>query len=248
MRNVWTIAKREFAHFFVSPVAYAVALLFLSIVGLIFVVSVASTAQNGGEPSMNFVFGPLTSLFLFFAPVITMRVLAEEQSKGTLELLLTAPIQEWELVLGKWLGAWFFGLCLIGVTIIYAAIMYAYGNPDAGPIYSSYLGMALMVGAVLAVGVFASSLTGNLIVSVAIGYTFMLTIWIIGFATTLLQSFFGAGNTKLIDFVSHLDFSNHFSNSFGRGIIDTVDIVYFISVIAISLFLAARVVEARRWR
>lgn len=247
MRNVWTVAKREFAHYFVSPVAYAVAVLFLSIVGLIFVVSVSQLSQ-GGEPSMGFVFGPLTSLFLFFAPVITMRLLAEEQSKGTLELLLTAPLKEWELVLGKWLGAWLFGLSLVGVTVIYAAILYAYGNPDPGPIYSSYLGMALMVGAVLAVGVFASSLTGNLIVAVAIGYTFMLTIWIIGFASNLLQSIFGVGNNNIVDFANYIDFSNHYSNSFGRGIIDTVDIVYFVSVIAISLFLATRVVEMRRWR
>jgi ABC-2 type transport system permease protein len=247
MRNVWTVAKREFAHYFVSPVAYAVAVLFLSIVGLIFVVSV-SQLSRGGEPSMSFVFGPLTSLFLFFAPVITMRLLADEQSKGTLELLLTAPLKEWELVLGKWLGAWFFGLSLVGVTVIYAAILYAYGNPDPGPIYSSYLGMALMVGAVLAVGVFASSLTGNLIVAVAIGYTFMLTIWIIGFASNLLQSFFGVGSNNIVDFANYIDFSNHYSNSFGRGVIDTVDIVYFVSVIAISLFLATRVVEMRRWR
>ena len=197
---------------------------------------------------MSFVFGPLTSLFLFFAPVITMRLLAEEQSKGTLELLLTAPLKEWELVLGKWLGAWLFGLSLVGVTVIYAAILYAYGNPDPGPIYSSYLGMALMVGAVLAVGVFASSLTGNLIVAVAIGYTFMLTIWIIGFASNLLQGLFGAGNNNIVDFANYIDFSNHYSNSFGRGVIDTVDIVYFVSVIAISLFLATRVVEMRRWR
>ncbi|MEK7786303.1 MAG: ABC transporter permease [Chloroflexota bacterium] len=248
MRNVWTVAKREFAHYFVSPVAYAVAILFLSIVGLIFVYNVANTSLGGGEPSMGFVFSPLTSLFLFFAPVITMRLLAEEQSKGTLELLLTAPLKEWELVLGKWLGAWFFGLSLVGVTVIYAAILYAYGNPDPGPIYSSYLGMALMVGAVLAVGVFASSLTGNLIVAVAIGYTFMLTIWIIGFASSLLQGFFGVGNNNIVDFANYIDFSNHYSNSFGRGIIDTVDIVYFVSVIVISLFLATRVVEMRRWR
>ena len=248
MRNVWTVAKREFAHYFVSPVAYAVAILFLSIVGLIFVYNVANTSLGGGEPSMGFVFGPLTSLFLFFAPVITMRLLAEEQNKGTLELLLTAPLKEWELVLGKWLGAWFFGLSLVGVTVIYAAILYAYGNPDPGPIYSSYLGMALMVGAVLAVGVFASSLTGNLIVAVAIGYTFMLTIWIIGIVGNLLQNLFGVGNNNIVDFANYIDFSNHYSNSFGRGIIDTVDIVYFVSVIVISLFLATRVVEMRRWR
>ncbi|MBI4315336.1 MAG: ABC transporter permease subunit [Chloroflexi bacterium] len=248
MRNVWTIAKREFAHYFVSPIAYAVATLFLSILGLLFVVNVNGLAAQGGEPSMGFVFGPLTSLILFFAPVLTMRLMAEEQSKGTMELLLTAPIKEWELVIGKWLGAWFFGLALVATTVVFPLVLLAYGNPDMGPVYSGYLGMALLVGAILAVGLLASALTGNLIVSVAIGYTFVLTIWIIGIAGDLLTAFTGQATGILSSLVNYLDFSNHFSATFGRGVIDTVDIVYYLSVIAIALFLATRVVEARRWR
>ncbi|MBI2975353.1 MAG: ABC transporter permease subunit [Chloroflexi bacterium] len=248
MRNVWTIAKREFAHYFVSPIAYAVATLFLSILGLLFVVNVNGLAAQGGEPNMSFVFGPLTSLILFFAPVLTMRLMAEEQSKGTMELLLTAPIKEWELVIGKWLGAWFFGLALVATTVVFPLVLLAYGNPDMGPVYSGYLGMALLVGAILAVGMLASALTGNLIVSVAIGYTFVLTIWIIGIAGDLLTAFTGQATGILSSLVNYLDFSNHFSATFGRGVIDTVDIVYYLSVIAIALFLATRVVEARRWR
>ncbi len=248
MRNVWTIAKREFAHYFVSPIAYAVATLFLSILGLLFVVNVNGLAQQGGEPSMGFVFGPLTSLILFFAPVLTMRLMAEEQSKGTMELLLTAPIKEWELVIGKWLGAWFFGLALVATTVVFPLVLLAYGNPDMGPVYSGYLGLALLVGAILAVGLLASALTGNLIVSVAIGYTFVLMIWIIGIAGDLLTAFTGQATGILSSLVNYLDFSNHFSATFGRGVIDTVDIVYYVSVIAIALFLATRVVEARRWR
>jgi ABC-2 type transport system permease protein len=248
MRNTWTIAKREFAHYFVSPVAYAVATLFLSILGLLFVVNVNSLAAQGGEPNMGFVFGPLTSLILFFAPVLTMRLMAEEQSKGTMELLLTAPIKEWELVIGKWLGAWFFGLALVATTVVFPLVLLAYGNPDMGPVYSGYLGMALLVGAILAVGLLASALTGNLIVSVAIGYTFVLTIWIIGIAGDLLTAFTGQATGILGSLVNYLDFSNHFSATFGRGVIDTVDIVYYVSVIAIALFLTTRVVEARRWR
>lgn len=248
MRNVWTLAKREFAHYFVSPIAYAVTLLFLSILGLLFVANVYVVSQQGGAPSVGFVFGPLMSLILFFAPVLTMRLLADEQSRGTLELLLTAPIRDWELVVGKWLGAWLFGLCLIGTTVVYPLILYAYGNPDIGPIYSGYLGLALVIGAILAVGVFASSLTGNLVVSVAVGYTFILLIWIIGFAGDLLQSLATRQNTAIVDLANYLDFSNHFTSTFNRGIIDTVDIVYFVSLIAISLFLATRVIEARRWR
>lgn len=248
MRNMWTLAKREFAHYFVSPVAYAVAILFLSILGFLFAANVYFISQQGGEPSVSFVFGPLTSLILFFAPVLTMRLIADEQSRGTLELLLTAPLKEWELVLGKWLGSWLFGLSLLAVTVVYPVLMVAYGNPDLGPVYSGYLGLAFLIGAILALGVLASSLTGNLIVAVAAGYVFVLMIWIVGFAGDLLQALASRGNTAMIDFVNYLDFSNHFSNTFSRGIIDTVDMVYYASVIAVALFVATRIVEARRWR
>ena len=257
MRNIWTIAKREFAHYFVSPVAYAVAVMFLSILGFLFVLNAAQGLGGGRgfgggtEATMRFVFGPLSSLILFFGPVLTMRLLAEEQSKGTLELLLTAPVREWEVVVGKWLGAWFFGLCLLATTGVYALILYAYGNPDGGPIIAGYLGLALMIGAILAMGLLASSLTGNLIVSVAIGYGFVLMIWIFGFAADFFQSFiggFGGQATLFVDFVRYIDFSDHFQATFNQGVIETVDIVYFVTLIAVALFLATRVVEARRWR
>lgn len=137
MRNIWTVAKREFAHYFVSPIAYAVALMFLGLLGILFVLNVGQPVFSGGgfagggpEPTMQYVFGPLTSLILFFSPVLTMRLMAEEQNKGTLELLLTAPVREWEVVVGKWLGAWMFGLVLLASTLVYCLILFAYGNPD----------------------------------------------------------------------------------------------------------------------
>jgi ABC-2 type transport system permease protein len=176
-----------------------------------------------------------------------MRLLADEQKKGTLELLLTMPIQEWELVIGKWLGAWLFGLCLIGTTGIYALVLYAFGNPDSGVVYAGFLGLALLIGAILAIGVFASSLTSNLIASVAIGYAFVLMIWIVGFVGSGLRYFFG-GNLTMTLLTEYIDFSGHFSNNFNRGVIDTTDIVYYASIIVVTLFLATRVVEARRWR
>jgi ABC-2 type transport system permease protein len=257
MRNAWTIAKREFVHYFVSPIAYAVALMFIGILGLLFwgniAISVSQSAFGGGaQATMQIVFGPLGSLILFFVPVLTMRLLSEEQNKGTLELMLTAPLREWELVLGKWLGAWFFGLCLVAATSVYALILYAFGKPDSGTIISGYIGLALMVGALLAIGVFASSLTGNLIVAVAIGYAFTLTIWIIGLIADPLQSIASGltnGTTNVIvDALTYIDFSGHFQDSFNRGVINTADIVYFLSVIVLSLFFATRVVESRRWQ
>jgi ABC-2 type transport system permease protein len=254
MRNIWTIAKREFAHFFVSPIAYAVAFMFLSILGFLFVLNVVQASAGGfgggAEPTMQYVFGPLRSLLLFFAPVLTMRLLAEEQNKGTFELLLTAPVREWEVVIGKWLGAWFFGLCLLATTLAYALILFAYGNPDLGPIYTGYLGLALTIGAILAIGVFASSLTGNLIVSVAIGYAFTLLIWIIGFARDIAQRLIGGTgslSSNVIDFLNYIDFNSHYQSTFGQGVIESVDVLYFVTIIVVALFFAIRVVEARRW-
>lgn len=257
MRNAWTIAKREFVQYFVSPIAYAVAFMFIGILGLLFTAQIAislggSGFGGGAQATMQSVFGPLGSLILFFVPVLTMRSLSEEQNKGTLELMLTAPLKEWQLVLGKWLGVWFFGLCLIACTGVYALILYAYGKPDSGPILTGYLGLALMIGALLAVGVFASSLTGNLIVAVAMGYAFILMIWIIGVSADLLQgiaaSFTSGSSSVIVDVLDYIDFSKHFQDTFNRGVINTSDIVYFVSVIVLSLFFATRVVESRRWQ
>jgi ABC-2 type transport system permease protein len=255
MRNIWTIAKREFAHYFVSPIAYAVAIMFLGLLGFLFILNVGSGVISGGmgggaPPSMDYVFSPLVSLILFFSPVLTMRLLAEEQNKGTLELLLTAPVREWEVVLGKWLGAWMFGLVLLATTLVYCLVLYAYGNPDTGPIVSGYIGLALLIGAILAIGVFASSLTGNLIVAVAICYAFVLMIFIIGAASQLVQGLFaGFGQGQFIaNAITYLDFGDHFYSTFNRGTIQTTDILYFVTVIVVSLFLSIRVIEARRWR
>lgn len=256
MRNIWTIAKREFAHYFVSPIAYAVAIMFLALLGFLFVLNVGQAAANGGmgggglPASMEYIFSPLVSLILFFSPVLTMRLLAEEQNKGTLELLLTAPVREWEVVIGKWLGAWMFGLTLLASTLVYCLILYAYGKPDTGPIVSGYFGLALLIGAIIAIGLFASSLTGNLIVSVAIGYAFVLLIFIIGAASQLAQQVMGGfSQTQFIaNSIAYLDFGDHFYSTFNRGTIETIDILYYVTVIVVALFLSIRVVEARRWR
>jgi ABC-2 type transport system permease protein len=260
MRNVWTIAKREFAHYFVSPIAYAVALILMFLLGLAFLWDVNNQMQQltsgfggGSRPSMETVFGFLSTIIMFLAPALTMRLMAEEQNKGTLELLLTAPVREWEIIIGKWLGVWLFALCLLIVTtIVDVLILFSYGNPDVGPIYSGYLGLALMIGAILALGLFASSLTGNLIVSVAVGYGFVVFIWIIGALSQVIQSlagFLGGRNSTVLDVVTYINFSGHFQDNFlRRGTINTVDIVYFVSIVAVSLFLATRVVEARRWQ
>ena len=244
MRNMWTITKREYIHYFVSPMAYAVALMFLVILGLIFIIGVTQSAQPNATAS----FGPMLTIFLFFAPVLTMRLLADEQRAGTLELLLTSPIREWELVVGKWLGSWLFAITLILLTMIYPLILVVYGNPDLGPVYSSFIGLSLLVGAVLAIGVFASSLTSNVVVAAALGLLFALGVWIIRFVSSAIEALTLFTNSSVISIIEFLDFNSHFSDTFSRGIIDTSDAFYYISVIAIALYIATRVVQSRRWR
>jgi len=241
---MWTITKREYIHYFVSPMAYAVALMFLVILGLIFIIGVTQSAQ----PNPNAAFGPMLTIFLFFAPVLTMRLLADEQRAGTLELLLTSPIHEWELVVGKWLGSWLFAISLILLTMIYPLILVAYGNPDLGPVYSSFIGLSLLVGAVLSIGVFASSLTSNVVVAAALGLLFALGVWIIRFVSSAVEALTLFTNSSVISIIEFLDFNSHFSDTFSRGIIDTSDAFYYISVIATALYLATRVVKSRRWR
>ncbi len=249
MRNVWTIAKREFNMYFVSPVAYAVAFAFLGILGLIFYANLAQSALGGGfgGGSPNFVqwvLSPFVTLMLFLSPGITMRLMSEEQRTGTLELLLTAPVREWELVTGKWLAAFGFMAVIVFTTGLYALILNNYTSPglDRSAILIAYVGLLFMIGSMLAVGVFASTLFANQIaaffttLALLIGF-----LWLIGLP---FQNEDGAAAAVF----NYIDFSGHFYNNFYNGVAHLTDIVYFTSAIALFLFLATRVVESRRWR
>lgn len=244
MRNVWTIAKREFNHYFVSPVAYAVAFALLLILGIIFMLNLIFAIQGGGPPDVvQWVFAPFSTLALFLMPGITMRLLAEEQKSGTMELLLTAPLREWELVTGKWLAALAFMAVILFVTLIYFLIVNAFTTPglDRGQVFAAYVGFLFLVGAFLAIGVFTSSLFANQIAAFFATMVISIGLWLVG---ALAQNQTGA----LADVLNYLDISSHFFDNFADGKIDLADITYFVSVIVLFLFLAARVVESRRWR
>jgi len=164
MKNVWTIAKREFNMYFVSPVAYAVAFAFLGILGLIFYANLSRVANFGGSPEfVQWVLSPFVTLMLFLSPGVTMRLMSEEQRTGTVELLLTAPVREWELVTGKWLAAFGFMAVIVFVTGLYALVLNNYTTPglDRGALLVAYAGLLFMIGSMLAVGVFASALFAN---------------------------------------------------------------------------------------
>lgn len=232
MGKIWTVARRELRSYFDSPIAYIVIVSFLLVAGWMFfsVVFLVGRADLRGffQPSL---FSPAL-LLLILAPAITMRLLAEEQKQGTIELLTSMPISDAEIVLGKFLAA----LCLTAVallgTLAYALTIAAIGPLDWGPVLAGYLGMLLYAASLLAIGVLCSTLTDNQIVAFIVAFLCSAVLYY----AYWLQFFFPQGLAQLIDFLS---VSAHLSNM-ARGVIDSRDVLYYLSLIAGALFLAQR--------
>jgi len=247
MRNIWTIAKREFNNYFSSPVAYAVALLFLGIVGIIFVLNLIALSNNpygfSDAPDVRMVTGPMAFLLMLATPALTMRLLADEIRMGTMELLLTAPLRDYELVIGKWLGAFLFILVLIGVSLVFPVMLNQMVKPgiDQMQMMSAYLGVILAAAALLGLGVGISSIFNN---QIAAFFTtlvlFVILWWLIGAPANILP----AGG----EVFSYFDMSAQLSNNFNEGIIKLSSIVYFLSLAGLGLFVGSTAVEIRRWR
>jgi ABC-2 type transport system permease protein len=238
MRNIWTIASRELNAYFVSPVAYVVSAAFLLVTGLLFSLIITSTMDASLRPT----FSNITFILVLLAPALTMRLLAEEQRMGTLELLLTSPIHDWQVVVGKFIGSFvLFIVMLLAPTLLYVVLLMAFGQPDFGPIVASYLGVLLLGGAFMAIGVFTSSLTQNQIIAYILGLVILLVLWIAGSISQIV------GGGAVGDAVSYLAITQHY-DSFLTGVIDTPNVIYPLSVIVVSLFLATQVLQTRRWR
>jgi ABC-2 type transport system permease protein len=242
MRNIFTIARKELGQYFISPVAYAITFAILLVLGIIFYASVLSAAYNQTAPGIDIVLSPLATIFLFTIPAITMRTIADEQKTGTLELLLTAPVRDWEVIIGKWLGGMFFILIILAITWIYPIILNKMVDPgiDQGLMVTGYLGMVLMLSAFLSIGIATSSLFSNQIASFFATLGILLVLWMISYPASVMGS---AG-----DLLKYLDISEHFFPSFFRGIIELKDVVYYVSVTAFALFLGSINIETRRWR
>jgi len=241
MPNILVIAKRELQSYFVSPIAYVAIAVYLIICGFIFALDMNAMAQYGIAPTLQNQFSTMIFLLLLFAPVLTMRLLAEEQRMGTLELLLTSPVLDWEVVLGKFLASLGVLLLTIVIAFAYGLMLLAYGNADLGPMAAGYLGLFLSGGALLSIGVLASAMTQNQVVAAVIAVVVNLILWIISAGSQMLS------NVTATQALTQLGFFEHTTN-FWRGIIDTNDIVYFVSLMALALFLATRILETRRWR
>jgi ABC-2 type transport system permease protein len=246
MRNIWTIAKREYDHYFISPIAYVVAFTILLVLGIIFALIIYSSAQNalyGSTPDIGPITGSFAFLLVLSTPALTMRLLADENRMGTMELLLTAPVRDSELVIGKWLGGLLFILTIIGISFIYPIILNSLVNPgiDQGAMITAYLGLILVAASFLAIGVGISALFTNQVAAFFITMiTLVLLWWLMGFPANYVQT--GA------EVFRYLDMQSHFYNSLGAGKINLTDLAYFFSLIAVGLFTGTMAVETRRWR
>ncbi len=243
MRNTWAIAWKEIRGYFTSPVAYVVALIFVALTGYFFVRSVDSilSGPNFPEASLRDTLRQISVFILpWLAPVLTMRLLAEEQKMGTIELLLTSPVRDWEVVLGKFIATMVFFLGALALTLWYVLMLAWRGNPEIGPLLSGYLGIILYGGAAISIGLLASSLTSNQIVAavVSLGILVLLTFLEVG-----ADQVTGVASTVVgqLGMTTHLD-------DFIRGVIDTSNVVYYVSLMAVMLFLTVRSLETRRWR
>ena len=237
LRTTMAIAWKEIQIYFTTPTAYIIGAMFLIYAGIMFVLDI--TGQSPEASVRSFIL-PTSTFFILLSPLLTMRLLAEEQKLGTLELLLTAPVRDWEVVVGKYLASVVILVATLALTAYYVIMIYSFGNPDTGPLLSAYLGVVLYGAAALSVGLLASSLSSNQLVSS-----------VVGMGTLLILTFIDELGSRLsgipAEILSNISMRSHFGD-FVRGIIDTGNIVYYISIIAIFLFLTIRSVETRRWR
>ena len=249
------VFKKEMQLFFGSPIAYVVFTFFLLISGWFFSqiflyysdISMRSFMQPGMAQSLNITDSVMRPLFtnmsvvlLFFMPMLTMRLFAEEKKSGTMELLLTYPVRDGEVLAGKYLAAGALYVILLGLTLVYPGLIAYFTRVEWGPILTGYLGLVLTGATFLAVGVLISSLTENQIVAGFGTFGVLLGLWIIGWGAE-----FAGGSVRAV--LQYLSITEHM-DTFSRGLIDTKDLVYYLSAIALALFLTLRSLDSKRWR
>lgn len=245
MRNMWIIARREYRAYFASPIAYVVAAFILLVVGIIFGLTVylASLRSLDTPPGVDLVIGTMATLFVWTLPAITMRLLANETRMGTIELLLTAPVRDWEVVVGKWLGALLFILSIMAVTFVYPIFMNLMTQPgiDQGLIVTGYLGLALFSSLLVAIGVMISSLFDSQVA------TLVTTLGVFVVAWFLLSALANLGGPGFSAFIKYIDLRSNFNTMVG-GAIELRNLAFFISGTVLFLLLGTVSLESRRWR
>jgi ABC-2 type transport system permease protein len=250
VRTIWTIAQREYRHFFITPIAYFVAITMLLVIGLVFVDEIGRQTYRamqgyGSSPTIAPITWVYTFMLMLLSPATTMRLISDEARGGTLELLLTAPVNNHELVIGKWLGALLFALTLLAATLVYPLVLNSMVDPgiDQQMMMTAYLGAIMAAAAFIALGTGISAVFSNQIAALLITWlTFFFFWWLAGIAAGIIQSSSG------IDFLEYLHMPSHFRDSLNVGLLRLSDIVYFVSLTALGLFAGTMAVEVRRWR
>jgi ABC-2 type transport system permease protein len=256
MNNVLAIAHKEIRSYFASPIAYVVIGLFALLFGWFYVAILNWFVQQGMQMSMSMGMGPtsmdvnqqmirplllnMTVVLLFVLPMITMRTYAEEKRSGTIELLLTSPLTDMQIILGKFFGALTLYATMLLVTLIYVGALFFFGAPEWKPVVTAYLGLLLMGGCFISVGMLISSLTRNQIVAGMLTFGVFLLLWVIDW----IGAFAGPAVEPIVNYLS---ITQHFDD-FAKGVIDTKHVVYYVSFMTFGLFLTAKSVDSERWR
>jgi len=253
MSNILAIAQKELKSYFASPIAYVIIGFFALVFGYFYIVSISfflQMAMQMGVPGQgqvninNMAIRPLLQnvsvVALFVLPLITMRTYAEEKRSGTIELLLTSPLTDFQIIMGKFIGAVALYALMLAVTLPHMGILFIYGNPEWKPIVSGYLGLLLMGASFISIGLLISSLTKNQIVAGMVTFAVFLMLWII----TWIGSFSGPTVDQLTQYLSIIDHLDDFS----KGVLDTKHLIYYVSFITFGLFLTAKSVDSERWR
>jgi ABC-2 type transport system permease protein len=237
MRVAWAIYRKELRTWFVSPLAYVFLGVFLFLAGLFFYLGVTLT----GEASLRVMMGNLSITLLFLLPMLTMKHFAEERRQGTFELMMTAPVPLWALLLGKWLASLTLCALLLGGTGIFPIILAYYGDPDWGVIATSYLGLFLCCAAFVSAGLFSSSLTDEPVAAGLGGVLILLPFWLAGAVSKMVDGEWTKPALEAVAFQTHIE-------PFSRGIIDSADCTWFVLFSFAFLFATWRSIESRRWR
>jgi ABC-2 type transport system permease protein len=254
MRNTWTIAWRDFRAYFTTPIGYIVVAGFAGIMGWMFFFNLSHfNMQNLQYQQFHMgkgvsitdgilrpVYGNLMVIYLFVVPLMTMRLFAEERKLHTFEMLMTSPVKLGEIVLGKFLSALMLMVSSFVVTLTFPVILVLVGNPDPGAIATNIIGAILMSACCLSIGIFFSSLTENQIVAAALTFFSILFLWLLPWAQQ-------AAGPVWSDILSYVSVISHFNN-FGQGVLNSSDVLYYVSFVFIGLFMTHRVLDSYRWR
>jgi ABC-2 type transport system permease protein len=254
LRNISAVAGKELRSYFASPTAWVMMGFFAFLFGYFFVtylqffVQQSMQAQFGGAPpTMNVnmqlvrpLLGNASVIILFLLPMVTMRTYSEEKRSGTIELLLTSPLTDFEIIMGKFLGVVGLYMALLAVTLVYVSFLFVYGDPEWLPLVSGYLGLLLLGSCFISLGLFISSTTRNQMVAGAATFVLALLLWIVDWMAD------SAGPTTA-SLLRYLSITQHFDD-FGKGVIDTKHVIYYLSFISFGLFLTLKSVDSERWR